>query len=190
MVACQQDANCFTHRRKYGSPGVCGTCNATSVKVLQRGARCAACLLDDSSGWFCAGTNCIRELEHARSMRLAAANAASAGAARAGAATAAAVPPQLAQVVAELQPTLAPQQATIAMHEASITQMQARLTATEDKNRQLEGMVQDLQRQNSITEPQVATAAAVAGSSHDWDSSTWAGWSGSGTWDERIGGGE
>ena len=111
-----------------------------------------------------------------------------ANAAPAGAATAAAGPP-LAQVVAALQATLAAQQATLAAQQDIITQMEARLTAAEDKNRQLEGMVQDLQRQNSITEPQVATAAAVAGSSHDWDSSTWAGWSGSGTWDEGTGGG-
>jgi uncharacterized coiled-coil protein SlyX len=90
-------------------------------------------------------------------------------------------------VVAELQATLAAQQATIAMYEAFlaaqqpiITQMEARLAVKEAKKRQLEGKVQELQQtlQSSITDMEV----------DEWESSTWAGWSSSGTQDEGTGG--
>jgi hypothetical protein len=196
---CQQDGYCFAHRKKRGWRGDCPTCSAQDVPLLKTDGFCAACFSDRNPRWFCKGTDCMRASDLARSRRPTAADAAPdaepvTGAARA---TPAAVP-----APPELQATLAAQRATVATHEASlaalqenITQLEARLAATEAKNRQLEGMVQDLQRtlQTSVTELQVAIAAAVAGliasSSHDWDSSRSAGWSGRGTWDEGTGGG-
>jgi hypothetical protein len=86
-------------------------------------------------------------------------------------------------------------EAFLAARQDIITQVEARLAATEPKNKELEGMVQELQQtlNGVMLHADAATAAAAAGptasSSHDWDSSRWAGWNGSGTSDEGTGGG-